>query len=211
MAENKKSDAKPSTRELDNNENDSSHRLLEQAALDLLRENGILAGLNLREVAARAGVNRGLVYHHFGSREDLLRSALARDVGERLDQIGDGLSLPFSARIRQLLRVMIQQQPKLQLAFLLMMDGNSKVKVAPLQEAWRESFQKDKSDGAIDSELDEDAMIALISAISYGYTMLRETLADELDINVVQLDWRLDELLATLLKKGVEQPPQKQG
>jgi hypothetical protein len=26
--------------------------------------NGVLAGLNLREVAAEAGVNRGLVYHY---------------------------------------------------------------------------------------------------------------------------------------------------
>ena len=81
---------------------DSSQALLEQAALDILREKGVLAGLNLREVAERAGVNRALVYHHFGSREGLLRSALRRDLGARLNEISEGLPLPFSARIRQL-------------------------------------------------------------------------------------------------------------
>ena len=41
---------------------------LQTAALDLLERNGVLAGLNLREVADEAGVNRGLVYHYFGTR-----------------------------------------------------------------------------------------------------------------------------------------------
>ena len=54
---------------------------LQRAALDLLGRNGVLAGLNLREVADEAGVNRGLVYHYFGSRRDLLRARAA--VGRR--------------------------------------------------------------------------------------------------------------------------------
>ena len=37
-------------------------------AFGLIRRNGVLAGLNLREVADRAGVNRGNIYHYFGSR-----------------------------------------------------------------------------------------------------------------------------------------------
>src|SRR5215475_1197825 len=34
---------------------------LQKAALSLVERNGVLAGLNLREVAEEAGVNRGLV------------------------------------------------------------------------------------------------------------------------------------------------------
>ncbi|HAM48545.1 MAG TPA: TetR family transcriptional regulator, partial [Alphaproteobacteria bacterium] len=45
----------------------ASEAALEAAALRLLRRHGVLAGLNLREVADEAGVNRGLVYHYFGS------------------------------------------------------------------------------------------------------------------------------------------------
>ena len=42
------------------------------AALDLLDERGVLAGLNLREVADRVGVTPANIYHLFGSRQGLL-------------------------------------------------------------------------------------------------------------------------------------------
>ena len=50
--------------------------LLQASVLDLLAERGILAGVNLRQVAERAGVHRALVYHYFGSRRELLLAAL---------------------------------------------------------------------------------------------------------------------------------------
>jgi AcrR family transcriptional regulator len=53
---------------------------LERAARELLERDGVLGGLNLREVADHAGVNRGLVYHCFGSRRDLLRRRRASPV-----------------------------------------------------------------------------------------------------------------------------------
>ena len=53
------------------------------AALDLLTERGVLAGLNLREVADRVGVTPANIYHLFGSRQGLLRAAL--DAGARAD------------------------------------------------------------------------------------------------------------------------------
>ncbi|MCP4004306.1 MAG: helix-turn-helix transcriptional regulator, partial [bacterium] len=59
------------------NRADTERRLID-AALDLIRRNGVLAGLNLREVADGAGVNRGNIYHYFGSRRELLRAAITR-------------------------------------------------------------------------------------------------------------------------------------
>ena len=55
-----------------------TERRLIDAALDLIRRNGVLAGLNLREVADGAGVNRGNIYPYFGSRRELLRAAINR-------------------------------------------------------------------------------------------------------------------------------------
>jgi len=57
-----------------------------------LNRDGVLAGLNLREVAAEAGINRGLGHHYFGSRRDLLRAdtlrVFERDVAEgHLDDV----------------------------------------------------------------------------------------------------------------------------
>ena len=56
---------------------ETEQKLIE-VALKLLRDKGILAGLNLREVADGAGVNRGNIYHYFGSRQELLRAAINR-------------------------------------------------------------------------------------------------------------------------------------
>src|SRR5690606_17434102 len=49
---------------------------------------GILAGINLREVAKEAGVTRGLLYHHFGNRAELLRASLMRDRMSRAAEYG---------------------------------------------------------------------------------------------------------------------------
>jgi len=62
----------------------TTEALLQRAALELLEANGVLDGLNLREEADRACVNRGLVYHYCGSRRELLRSALLADAEARI-------------------------------------------------------------------------------------------------------------------------------
>ena len=46
---------------------ETEQRLID-VALELIRTNGVLAGLNLREVAEVAGVNRGNIYHLKGKR-----------------------------------------------------------------------------------------------------------------------------------------------
>lgn len=57
---------------------------LQRAVIDLLERHGVLVGLNLPEVADEAGANRGLVYHYFGSRRDLLPAALWRGPDVRM-------------------------------------------------------------------------------------------------------------------------------
>ena len=64
----------------------TEQRLIE-SALELIRKNGVLAGLNLREVAAGAGVNRGNIYHYFGSRQELLRTAINRRFDAVIDRL----------------------------------------------------------------------------------------------------------------------------
>jgi TetR/AcrR family transcriptional regulator len=54
---------------------DSTRRALLNAAIGEFAEKG-LAGARVDEIAARAGVNKQLVYHHFGTKEDLYAAAL---------------------------------------------------------------------------------------------------------------------------------------
>jgi len=200
------SDERPDVTKLESGTStgDATRALLEHAALDLLAEKGVLAGLNLREVAERAGVNRALVYHHFGSRDELLRSALKRDMASRMSEIAEGLSLPFNSRLRQMLRTMVRHQRALQLAFLLLLDGKEPVKLGPLKDEWLRTFVQDIEQGVVDPATDTEALVVLMSALSYGYVLIRESIAEEIGIDPVNLDWRVDALLEQLLQKGVE-------
>jgi TetR/AcrR family transcriptional regulator len=54
---------------------DSTRRALLDAAIGEFAKKG-LAGARVDEIAGRAGVNKQLVYHHFGTKEDLYAAAL---------------------------------------------------------------------------------------------------------------------------------------
>lgn len=56
------------------------------AACDLLAEVGPRAA-SVRSIAARAGVNHGLVHHYFGSKDAMLRAAMSRLVHEHADSV----------------------------------------------------------------------------------------------------------------------------
>ncbi|MEQ9449391.1 MAG: TetR/AcrR family transcriptional regulator [Rhodospirillaceae bacterium] len=178
----------------------ASEAALEQAALALLKENGALAGLNLREVADRAGVNRGLVYHYYGSRQDLLRSALKRDLGPRLAEISEGGALGFPKRVRQLLRTLTGHEDAIQLATLLLLDKGTPVTLMPLLEDWRNTIDRDQKKGHLKEGFDEEAMVILITCLAYGFVLFRGQLARETGTSRPDLDWRIDEALGLLLK-----------
>jgi len=177
----------------------ASEAALEQAALALLKENGALAGLNLREVADRAGVNRGLVYHYYGSRQDLLRAALKRDLGARLAEIGEGGSLDFPKRVRQLLRTLTGHEDAIQLATLLLLDKDTPVTLMPLLEDWRKNIERDRKKGRLKEGFDEEAMVMLITCLAYGFVLFRSQLARETGTPLPDLDWRIDEALGFLI------------
>jgi AcrR family transcriptional regulator len=64
---------------------ETSARLLD-AAIDLMHDRG-MARMSTPEIAARAGVSRGALTHHFASREDLIALAIARDLGRVTDEL----------------------------------------------------------------------------------------------------------------------------
>ena len=53
-----------------------TEKRLVEVALAMMERDGVLGGLNLRKVAEAAGVNRGNIYHYFGTRRELLRAAI---------------------------------------------------------------------------------------------------------------------------------------
>lgn len=164
---------------------------LQAAALNLLDRNGVLAGLNLREVADDAGVNRGLVYHYFGSRQDLLRAALRADVGRRFAEVAAAGALPLRERFTAFLKTMVHQRRALQLVTLLVLDRDRVLRVMPMRDTSHRLLERDVDDGLLDSDLDVDAVHAAAVSLVYGYVLYRERFAAEFDTGVTALDERV--------------------
>jgi AcrR family transcriptional regulator len=178
---------------------------LERAAVRLLERNGVLAGLNLREVADEAGVNRGLVYHYFGSRRDLLRSALGSDVRERMRDLRPGLSLRYRERYTRFVRTMLRHRRAIVLSALLVLDGDKGVRMDPDRDGRRARFRNDVAGGELPADLDTEALYVAVSSMAYGYDIFRTRLSEELEIDLDELDERLV-AMADRLIAGVQAP-----
>jgi AcrR family transcriptional regulator len=179
---------------------------LQTAALGLLERNGVLAGLNLREVADEAGVNRGLVYHYFGTRRDLLRSALRRDVEQRLADFAPGVGLHAAARYERFLRTALGHRQAIVLALLLVLDGDEGVRMIPDPDGVRERLDHDIDEGALPPDVDVIGMHAAVASLVYGYTALRDRLADELSVDAGDLDERVASTVGRLVSRLAPDP-----
>lgn len=185
--------------------NTPTSRVIEEAAARLLLRDGVLSGLNLREVADEAGVNRALVYHYFGSRRTLLRSALRSGARQRLGAVAAGHHVGIVERFSRFLQLMIRQRSAVEMTTLLLLDGDDALKVMPLRDQTVASLQRDRDNGVIDVD-DVDALhVALISLV-YGYVAYRTAVARELDVAEPDLDERVGAVLERLIR-GLEGGP----
>lgn len=184
-----------------------TERRLIDAALDLIRRNGILAGLNLREVADAAGVNRGNIYHYFGSRRDLLRVAIARrfaDVAESL--VADRQGAPFVDRRLRGFRARDTIHDS-ELRALLVIDGDESVDPMPRFEEALSNLRQDVIDGHVDRAHDLEALQVTLNALLRGYRIFRESYAKRLDTDVEDLDARVAEIARCWLEAMAAPPP----
>lgn len=169
---------------------------LEEAALNLLRRDGVLAGLNLREVADEAKINRGLLYHYYGSRQKLLRRALRRQGQTNRDELAASEHLPAPRRWQEFFRTTIAHPEPIALTTLLVLDNTEQFRTMPLRDRVRDSLQRDKDEGTLDPGVDTTALHALLVTAAYGYALYREPFARELGVDLGELDTRVLALLA---------------
>ncbi|MDP6828374.1 MAG: TetR/AcrR family transcriptional regulator [Pseudomonadales bacterium] len=169
-------------------------------ALNLIDENGVLAGLNLREVAEGAGVNRGNIYHYFGSRQELLRAAISRRFDSLADKVRTGRrSTRFVERRLETFRL-IESSNDSQLRALLVLDGDDSVDPIPLYEATLSELRQDVIDGDIDRGHDLEALQIALSAVLRGYRIFRIPYAKRLGVKPKELDERVYGILRTWLE-----------
>lgn len=195
------------TKKTNRNRADTEQKLID-VAIDLIRQNGVLAGLNLREVADGAGVNRGNIYHYFGSRRELLRAAIARRF-EAMAKILDARKkhrAPFAER-----RLAAFQEKESindsRLRALLVIDGDEDVDPMPRYEEMLSLLRQDVIDGNIHPAHDLEALQVALSALVRGYRIFHEPYAKRIDTGTEDLDARLMEIVRTWLE-AMARPPE---
>jgi len=177
-------------------------------ALELIRDKGVLAGLNLREVADGAGVNRGNIYHYFGSRQELLRSAIGRQFDAIVGSLAKGMEpARFVARRVRAFRLHNSDNTNdSQLRALLVLDGDDSVDPIPLYESTLSQLRQDVIDGDIDRGHDLEALQVALSALLRGYRIFRLPYAKRVGVSPKELDGRLSKILQTWLE-AMAKPP----
>lgn len=177
-----------------------TERRLIDVALDLIRRNGVLAGLNLREVADGAGVNRGNIYHYFGSRRELLRAAITR----RFEAVAESLSADRrgASFVERRLRAFRSTDTihDSRLRALLVIDGDDTVDPMPRYEEALSRLRQDVIDGDIDRAHDLEALQVALSALLRGYRIFRKQYAKRIDTDADDLDERIAEIIRTWLE-----------
>jgi AcrR family transcriptional regulator len=170
-----------------------------EATFELLERDGIFAGLNLREVAARAGVNRGQIYQYFGDRRSLLRAAVADRARRWAAHAKDHWAAPFVERRRAMFRSELSNPRVTSIEALLAVDADPDFRVMPEIERTRAALERDVQAGDLPADADTLAMHAFTVAACKGYVVFREVIARDAGLPVKELDTRVSAVYDAVL------------
>lgn len=179
----------------------SSRDALMRSALQMLERDGVLAGLNVSQVAKEVGVTPANVYHFFGSRQGLLRKAIARALDEVRDLIfGDTRWPDRPKRIFQI----ISQHPQAHLWALLAMDGDPDFGSSSFHDHAKHELQRDVEAGMLpESGVDLEMLNHMMLMGSVGYAIFRESTAAQMGCTVAELDRRAEQLFGQMADLAV--------
>jgi AcrR family transcriptional regulator len=177
------------------------------AALRLLERDRILAGINLREVAAEAGVNHGQIYQYFGTRQALLRAAIADLLSRGYPVRAPHWELPYKERKRAMWKWALDHSEVLKLHAVLALD-DVETDIFPDLDLTRKALQRDKASGALPPDADAEVVHALTSIVYFGYNIFRTAIARKLEISEEELDQRAEKVY-NLMLEGVSSPERK--
>ncbi len=183
---------------------------VQNAVLEMLEKQGVLAGINLNEVAKLAGVNRSLVYHHFGTRQEVLRSAIRKRMLDRQVHTRTPTEpMALGVRVVHGLRKAVESADTLKLSTLLHLDGSLSPKLMPNAKTTLMLLDRDVALGLAPQTDDIEALHVSYAAAVYGYALYREVFARDLDIDLVQLDARVETSLRRLFDGEMVKPTAK--
>ena len=169
---------------------EETRNALMDAALEALTERGVLAGLNLREVADAVGVTPANIYHLFGSRQGLLRAALQRETSRLVEDVDAARKLSFVDRRLQMFDV-INAHPRLALTALLAIDQDPEYQPLPFLRETRADYDERLAQGDIPPGIDIEAVHLLSLTVAIGVAVYGQSAARQLGVDVRKLHERM--------------------
>lgn len=179
----------------------ATERRLEKAALELITDGGLLAGITMQQVGNAAGVAKSLVYHYFGDRQALLRSALRDRAAEIHLAITERPYAAFDCRIPDFFNDALNHRAAIQLTALLILDHDPRLRPLPLWESSMADLARDMVEGRLAEDADLHALLGLSNSLVYGYVLFREGFARQLNVDPVELDTRIHVHLVELCER----------
>lgn len=164
---------------------------LMDAAWRLLRRDGVLAGLNMNEVAEEARVNRGLIHRWFGSRRELLRAAIRRKQEGLAGAVGASFDRSVNRRTSWAIRQYVADPSYAEMVMLLSLDGDEQFDPIPYLDTRLERFRAEKTAGVWTDDADPVALSVLWDVLLNGYFTMRRPVARQTGLSVEALDRRV--------------------
>jgi AcrR family transcriptional regulator len=174
---------------------------LMDAAIEQLTQKGVLAGLNLREIADAVGVTPANIYYYFGDRQALLRAALARETDRLSERVVESEieGVGFAERRLQMFDA-IGANHRLALTALLALDGDPAYEPLPFLDATRSYYAELVADGRLAPGIDVDALHALTLAAAIGISIYTDSAARQMGIAPDELRSRTRAAFALVLE-----------
>jgi AcrR family transcriptional regulator len=183
----------------------STREALLDAALDQLQTKGVLAGLNLREVADAVGVTPANIYYYFGTRQGLLRAALTREVQRLQVPLDETSGMSFVDRRARMFDAITTSSP-LTLTALLALDGDPDYEPLPFIEATRAQYAEMAAAGRLPADLDIDATHLFAIAASIGVAIYADAASRQLGVPAEELRQRTRAVFEQMLEALVRAP-----
>lgn len=160
----------------DGNGDDGRGRLLD-AALELFSRHGY-GETAVSEVARRAGVSKGLVYHYFDTKRDLLGAVMSRGAGRLEEVVGRHESGPGAASVpalvMEVLGLVAEDLPYWRLRFALRMrpDLRDELDLTRWSRSLEEALERGlRASGVERSAVEAGALAAAIDGAAQHYVL----------------------------------------
>lgn len=177
----------------------ATEQLLIDAAIDLLRTRGVLAGVNLREIADRADVHRALVYHYFGSRQELLRAAAKREIARPREEVRNEDEMGTAEWLTTSLGIAIDYDEAIRLIVTLVLDHDDTARTLTTKRMLMGRLDPSASDPTAEPLADDPAALyAVYASMSYGFGLLSDRFAAELGVDRDELERRFLRIVSTM-------------